>query len=95
MCLYCCIHHTVFIPFFPARLCELLQHPDGPDTPCHVNVTSVGTQYTAILFLRLFHWTEQTLLNTYYVSGTFIAAEDTVVIQMKIVPALTEPRVYG
>lgn len=67
-----------------------------PDTTFHVIVTSVGTQCTANLSLSLFHsFSEQTLLNTYCVSGIFIGAENTVEIQMKIVPALTEPRLYG
>ena len=34
-------------------------------------------------------------MNTYHVSGTFIGSENTVVILMKITPALTEPAVYG
>lgn len=34
-------------------------------------------------------------MNTYFVSVTFIGAENTVVIQMKIVPAPPEPKVYG
>lgn len=38
---------------------------------------------------------EQTLMNIYYVSGTFIGTVNTVVIQIKIVPVPTEPRVYG
>lgn len=53
-----------------------------PDTTFHVIVTTVGTQYTAILSLSLFHsFTKQTLLNTYCVSGIFIAAESTVEIR--------------
>lgn len=55
----------------------------------------MATQICCPSSLSLFHsFTKQTLLNTYCVSGIFIGAENTVVIQVKIVPALTELRVY-
>lgn len=59
------------------------------------NVISMATHICCPSSLSLFHsFTKQTLLNTYCASGIFINAENTVVIQMKIVPTLTELRVY-
>lgn len=91
---YCCIYHAFFIPCLldcSFSISMVLK----PQTTWHINVISMATQICCHSSLSLFHlFTEQTLLNTYYVSDTFIGAENSG-DPGGIVPALTEPRPYG
>lgn len=66
--------------FFYSLLTRLFfQHLEilKPQTTWHVNVISMATQICCHSSFSLFHlFTEQTLLNTYYVLDTFVGAEN-------------------
>lgn len=93
---FLCNFHPIFIPFLLDY--ELLQHLDGSETSHFLAYKCYFKDNTDLLslFSQFFHsFTEQILMNTYCVLVTFIDAENTVVIQMKIIPAPAEPRMYG
>lgn len=95
MPLYWCNFYTIFIPFLLDI--ELFQHLDGSETSHYLAYKCYFKGSTDLLSLPLslfLSFIEQTLTNIFYVSGTFIGVVNTVVIQIKIVPVPTEPRVY-